>query len=80
MKEAKRESTNEGLEKRLENLSNILEKQFSVEEMRKSHPVEPQEKENRTEGFQFIKMLYRTPSTHRYPWSPAHGLPASQKL
>ena len=60
MKEAKRESTNEGLEKRLENLSNILEKQFSVEEMRKSHPVEPQEKENRTEGFQFIKMLYRT--------------------
>ena len=35
MKEAKRESTNEGLEKRLENLSNILEKQFSVEEMRK---------------------------------------------
>ncbi len=28
--------------------------------MRKSHPVEPQENKNRTEGFQFIKMLYRT--------------------
>ena len=60
MKEAKRESTNEGLEKRLENLSNILEKQFSVEEMHKPHLEETQEKENRTEGFQFIKMLYRT--------------------
>ena len=31
-----------------------------VEEMHKPQPAEPQEKENRTEGFQFIKMLYRT--------------------
>ena len=56
-------SNNEGLERRLDNLSNILEKQFSSEETRKiPEPVErvtPPAASN-TESFQFIKMLYRT--------------------
>lgn len=56
-------NNNEGLERRLENLSNILEKQFSNEETRKI--PEPSEKvtassATNTESFQFIKMLYRT--------------------
>lgn len=58
MKERKSENSNEGLEKRLENLSNILEKQLSVEGKRKderldSHATNP-------EGLKFVKMLYRT--------------------
>lgn len=58
MKETKTQNTNEGLEKRLENLSNILEKQLSVEEKRKEEKLEPQVVN--PEGFQFVKMLYRT--------------------
>ena len=52
----------DGLEKRLENLSNILEKQLSVEESRQKE-VKEEEKERQVvnpEGLQFIKMLYRT--------------------
>ena len=52
----------DGLEKRLENLSNILEKQLSVEESRQKE-VKEAEKERQVvnpEGLQFIKMLYRT--------------------
>lgn len=52
----------DGLEKRLENLSNILEKQLSVEESRQKE-VKEEEKEHQVvnpEGLQFIKMLYRT--------------------
>ena len=50
------------MEKRLENLSNILEKQLSVEESRQKE-VKEEEKEHQVvnpEGLQFIKMLYRT--------------------
>ena len=48
----------DGLEKRLENLSNILEKQLSVEESRQKE-VKEEEKERQVvnpEGLQFIKM------------------------
>lgn len=58
MKETRTENSNEGLEKRLENLSNILEKQLSVEEKKKEDKNEPQVVN--PEGFQFVKMLYRT--------------------
>lgn len=58
MKETKTESSSEGLEKRLENLSNILEKQLTAGEKRKEEKVEP--KAVNQEGFQFVKMLYRT--------------------
>lgn len=58
------EMNSEGLEKRLENLSSILEKQFAAEE---KHTPEREQKEPvlekapaNPEGFQFIKMLYRT--------------------
>lgn len=51
-------NTNEGLEKRLENLSQILEKQLSAEERRKEEKLEPHTVN--TESFQFMKMLYRT--------------------
>lgn len=51
-------NTSEGLEKRLENLSNILEKQLKTEESRKEEKIETQPAN--AEGFQFIKMLYRT--------------------
>lgn len=51
-------STNEGLEKRLENLSNILEKQLAVDGTRVDEKLEAQT--NNPEGFQFVKMLYRT--------------------
>lgn len=56
-------NNNEGLERRLENLSNMLEKQFSSEETKKV--PEPAEKAappsaTNSESFQFIKMLYRT--------------------
>lgn len=51
-------NTSEGLEKRLENLSNILEKQLQTEENRKEEKLEPQTAN--AEGFQFMKMLYRT--------------------
>lgn len=50
--------TNEGLEKRLENLSNILEKQLAVDGARVDEKLETQT--NNPEGFQFVKMLYRT--------------------
>lgn len=58
MKEARNENKNEGLEKRLENLSNILEKQLSAEENRREEKLETQTAN--PEGFQFVKMLYRT--------------------
>ena len=51
-------SVSEGLERRLENLSNILEKQFSAEEARKTEKLEPPVVNS--ESFQFMKMLYRT--------------------
>lgn len=51
-------SVSEGLERRLENLSNILEKQFSAEEARKAEKLEPPVVNS--ESFQFMKMLYRT--------------------
>lgn len=54
----KEERKKDGLEKRLEDLSNMLEKQLSVEESRKEEIIEPQN-EN-PEGLQFVKMLYRT--------------------
>ena len=49
----------EDLEKRLENLSNILEKQLSAEVSRKKEE-EPKQSAVNPEGLQFIKMLYRT--------------------
>ena len=49
----------EDLEKRLENLSNILEKQLSAEVSRKKEE-EPKQPAVNPEGLQFIKMLYRT--------------------
>lgn len=52
-------NTSEGLEKRLENLSNILEKQLSAGNVQKEEKLEPQTGAN-AEGFQFMKMLYRT--------------------
>ncbi len=55
----KTEKSNEGLEKRLENLSNILEKQLSADSAKPEKPVEPQQPAN-SEGLQFVKMLYRT--------------------
>lgn len=58
MKEAKAENTNEGLEKRLENLSNILEQQLSAEGKHKEEKIETTTAN--PEGFQFVKMLYRT--------------------
>ena len=51
-------STNEGLEKRLENLSNILEKQLSADGNKAEEKLEAQT--NNPEGLQFVKMLYRT--------------------
>lgn len=58
MKEVKAENTNEGLEKRLENLSNILEQQLSAEGKHKEEKIETTTAN--PEGFQFVKMLYRT--------------------
>lgn len=55
----KEERRKDGLEKRLEDLSNMLEKQLSVEENRKEERLEPQQTAN-PEGLQFVKMLYRT--------------------
>lgn len=54
----KEERRKDGLEKRLEDLSNMLEKQLSVEENRKEEKLEPQTAN--PEGLQFVKMLYRT--------------------
>lgn len=58
VKEVKVENTNEGLEKRLENLSNILEQQLSAEGKRNEEKIETTTAN--PEGFQFVKMLYRT--------------------
>ncbi|MDD6056692.1 MAG: flagellar biosynthesis protein FlhF [Clostridiales bacterium] len=58
MRETKIETASEELEKRLESLSNILEKQLSVGEKRKEEKEEPWAVN--PEGFQFVKMLYRT--------------------
>lgn len=58
MRETRNEISSEGLERRLENLSNILEMQLSTEGSRKEEKTEAQ-KVN-PEGFQFVKMLYRT--------------------
>lgn len=56
--EVRIENSSEGLEKRLENLSNILEKQLSAEG---KHTEEKNEVQAANpEGFQFVKMLYRT--------------------
>lgn len=52
-------NTSEGIEKRLENLSNMLEKQLSVGNLQKEEQLETLTGAN-TEGFQFMKMLYRT--------------------
>lgn len=61
MRETKNENSKEGLEKRLENLSNILEKQLSVEESRNEEKIQKTEAPAANkEGLQFIKMLYRT--------------------
>ncbi len=57
MTEERNLNTNEGLEKRLESLSQILEKQLSSEENARETKTEAQTA-NR-EGLQFIKMLYR---------------------
>lgn len=51
-------NTSEGLEKRLENISSILEKQLQADGNRKEEQLEPQT--GNSEGFQFMKMLYRT--------------------
>jgi flagellar biosynthesis protein FlhF len=51
-------SKTEGLEKRLESLSNILEKQLSTDEAQQEDKIETQK--SNPESFQFIKMLYRT--------------------
>lgn len=59
IREQKNINNNEDLEQRLENLSNMLEKQFGAEEIRKEERVEPPQSAN-PESFQFIKMLYRT--------------------
>lgn len=58
MRATRKESASMGLEQRLENLSNILEKQLSVEESRGEEKHEPQTVSK--EGLPFIKMLYRT--------------------
>lgn len=58
MREFEKESKNEGLEKRLENLSNILEKQLSAEENRQDEKTETPTASK--EEIQFVKMLYRT--------------------
>lgn len=58
MREVKSDNSNAELEKRLENLSNILEKQLGVEGKPKEEKVETQAANS--EGFQFVKMLYRT--------------------
>lgn len=57
---AQREQANIGLEERLASLSNILEKQLGVEE--KIEKKEPKEESSQagSEGFGFIKMLYKT--------------------
>lgn len=57
-RELQNSNTSEGLEKRLENLSHILEKQLSAEGTRKEE--KPETQTTNTEGFQFMKMLYRT--------------------
>jgi flagellar biosynthesis protein FlhF len=53
-----KESSTEELEKRLESLSNILEKQISAEEKKQEQVAEAEGQES--ENFPFIKMLYRT--------------------
>lgn len=55
---SKEERRKDGLEKRLEDLSNMLEKQLSVEENRKEEKLESQTAS--PESLQFVKMLYRT--------------------
>ena len=54
----------EGLEKKLEDLSNILEKQFAAEDRKIAKPqpeeLKPEKTVTNPEGFQFMKMLYRT--------------------
>ena len=61
IREIRTENAKDGLEKRLENLSNILEKQLSVEENKKEEKIEKVEQPvANKESLQFIKMLYRT--------------------
>lgn len=51
-------SSHEEIERKLENLSNILEKKFSVEEDKKADI--PETTIQNMENFKFMKMLYRT--------------------
>ncbi len=52
------ENRTDGLEKRLEDISLMLEKQFSTEEKRREETIE--KPDANPEGMQFLKMLYRT--------------------
>lgn len=63
VKQTSTENNSEGLERRLENLSSILERQFSSnEEVKKEEREEKLEQTVNTnpESFHFMKMLYRT--------------------
>lgn len=55
-----REQANIGLEERLASLSNILEKQLGVEEKAEKKEIKEEASQAGSEGFGFIKMLYRT--------------------
>lgn len=52
--------SSEEIEKRLENLSNILEKRLSEEEIKVSGAMAPTEQAVNQEGFKFMKILYKT--------------------
>jgi len=57
LKESKPEK--DGIEQRLDNLQNMIEHRFSEEEHREE-PKEEVPTQNKTESFQFVKMLYKT--------------------
>lgn len=60
MKELENDSAKEGLEKRLENLSSILEMQLSTEGHKKEKEEKTEPPAANPESLQFVKMLYRT--------------------